>query len=79
MNTSRLKWQCRRGMLELDLMLEAFVDKEYPRLDESQRKSFETLLGYPDQLLFDYLLGEGKPTDGEMMHVVERIRQSAAD
>jgi antitoxin CptB len=79
MDTSRLKWQCRRGMLELDLMLEAFVDKEFPRLDENQRRHFETLLNYPDQLLFDYLLGEGKPTDGEMMRVIERIRQSAAD
>jgi antitoxin CptB len=79
MDSSRLKWQCRRGMLELDLMLEAFVDKGFPRLSDTERQSFETLLGYPDQLLFDYLLGNGKPTDGEMMRVIERIRQSAAD
>jgi len=79
MDNARLKWQCRRGMLELDLMLEAFVDKTLPSLAEAERKSFETLLEYPDQLLFDYLLGEGKPTDGEMMRVIERIRQSAAD
>jgi len=79
MDNARLKWQCRRGMLELDLMLEAFVDKGLPSLNPSERNSFETLLGYPDQLLFDYLLGNGRPTDGEMMRVIERIRQSAAD
>ena len=79
MDNARLKWQCRRGMLELDLMLEAFVDKGLTSLNPSERNSFETLLGYPDQLLFDYLLGNGRPTDGEMMRVIERIRQSAAD
>ncbi|MBD3670561.1 MAG: succinate dehydrogenase assembly factor 2 [Gammaproteobacteria bacterium] len=79
MDVSRLKWQCRRGMLELDLMLEAFVERVWPTLNESERRSFEALLEYPDQMLFDYLLGDIKPTDGEMMRVIERIRQSAAD
>ena len=29
MDETRLRWQCRRGMLELDLMLETFVEKRY--------------------------------------------------
>lgn len=78
MDISRLKWQCRRGMLELDLMLESFVEHQWPGLNDSERQAFLALLDYPDQLLFDYLLGESKPTDGEMMHVVNRIRASAA-
>lgn len=79
MDAARLKWQCRRGMLELDLMLEAFVDKVWPTLSEAEHATFDTLLDYPDQLLFDYLLGNGVPTDGEMMRVIEQIRQAAAD
>ncbi|MDH5360526.1 MAG: succinate dehydrogenase assembly factor 2 [Gammaproteobacteria bacterium] len=79
MDAARLKWQCRRGMLELDLMLDSFVDKVWPGLSEQQKLTFDTLLDYPDQLLFDYLLGDAVPTDGEMMHVITQIRQAAAD
>ncbi|MDH5359417.1 MAG: succinate dehydrogenase assembly factor 2, partial [Gammaproteobacteria bacterium] len=50
MDAARLKWQCRRGMLELDLMLESFVDKVWPGLSEQQKLTFDTLLDYPDQL-----------------------------
>lgn len=79
MDAARLKWQCRRGMLELDLMLKAFVDKVWPTLTDAEKITFDTLLDYPDQLLFDYLLGNAVPTDGEMMRVIEQIRQAAAD
>ena len=79
MDAARLKWQCRRGMLELDLMLEAFVDKAWPALTEAEKASFDCLLDYPDQLLFDYLLGDGVPTDGEMMRVIQQIRAATAD
>ena len=70
----RLYWQCRRGMLELDLLLMGFLDKDYARLDASQRQAFERLLGCPDQLLLEYLLGRMTPMDGELADVVSRIR-----
>ena len=48
MNTN-YRWQCRRGMLELDLLLNNFVDKKVNTLSEQEKQSFELLLSYPDQ------------------------------
>ena len=51
------KWQCRRGMLELDLLLNNFVDKGIDTLSEKETKSFELLLSYPDQTLLGFIIG----------------------
>lgn len=71
---SRLRWQCRRGMLELDALLGEFVDYHYSRLDVSEKNTFREILNLPDQLLFDYFFGNGKPTDKDVNNVIERIR-----
>ena len=74
---SRLLWQCRRGMLELDAMLQAFMDKAYDDLSEHQQKAFETLLQAPDQLLLEYLMGRTIPIDKDVAYVARCIRESA--
>ena len=74
---SRLLWQCRRGMLELDAMLQAFMDKAYDDLTEQQQKAFEILLQTPDQLLLEYLMGRTIPIDKDVDYVARRIRESA--
>ncbi len=71
---SRLRWQCRRGMLELDALLGDFVDTHYQQLDGHQQKTFKQILNFPDQLLFDYFFGNAKPIDKDISHVIERIR-----
>lgn len=73
----RLRWQCRRGMLELDLLLLGFLDKGYEALSPAGCDAFETLLGSPDQLLYEYLLGGTVPIDKEVADVVRRIRAAA--
>lgn len=79
MEQARISWQCRRGMLELDILLQAYVEHRYHAADAAQQKAFESLLGYPDQLLFDYLLGNSKPSDPGMAHVIKEILSSAQD
>ena len=74
---SRLLWQCRRGMLELDAMLQAFMDKAYDDLSEPQQKAFEILLQTPDQLLLEYLMGRTTPIDKDVAYVARRVRESA--
>ncbi len=75
---ARLVWQCRRGMRELDLLLEGFLESAYPGLDAGQREAFARLLDYPDQLLFDYLLGGLSPSDPAIADLVGLIRSAAA-
>ena len=53
----RIRWHCRRGLLELDLVLSKFLDKHYPDLSISQRTVFNNILDYPDNDLWDLISG----------------------
>lgn len=75
-NLSRLRWQCRRGMLELDEFLLGFLDKKYRQLSNDKKQTFEQILDLPDQLLLDYLLGQTKPIDMDVADVIQQIRNS---
>lgn len=75
---SRLQWKCRRGMLELDLLLQGFLEHGYACLDEEGKAAFGDLLGYQDQRLFDYLLGNARPTDARIARLIDLIKQGAA-
>ena len=74
---ARLRWQCRRGMLELDLMLESFVEKRYEDLPIKSKKAFHQLLNCQDQILLDYLLGQDVPTDKDIADVAKQVRDAA--
>ena len=76
---SRLYWQCRRGMLELDSLLQDFFKRHIDHLTEQQLASFEMLLKSPDDLLLEYLMGRTVPIDTGIADVVAKIRQSATD
>ena len=74
---TRLRWQCRRGMLELDLMLESFVEKRYEGLSDKTKKAFHQLLKCQDQFLLDYLMGQAVPTDKDVADVAKQVREAA--
>lgn len=76
---ARLHWRCRRGMLELDLLLQGFLEKEYSQLARAEQESFARLLELPDQQLLEYLLKQKPVKEKEFAHVIERIRRAAAD
>lgn len=73
----RLVWRCRRGMLELDILLTDFLQNGYGALDERRQRDFERLLELPDQELLEYLLGSTQATDGDLAHVIACIRDTA--
>lgn len=73
----KLAWRCRRGMLELDILLTDFLKRGYGALDERQRADFERLLALPDQELLEYLLGTKQAMDGDLAHVIACIRHAA--
>lgn len=56
MKFSQLYWQCRRGNLELDLLLQNYLKNNYPNADESKRKQFIELLKLDDRELFSAFL-----------------------
>ena len=73
------RWQCRRGMLELDLLLNNFVDKEVKNLTAEQQQTFEQLLSYPDQTLLDLLLGNSVSSDLSITTIVQKIQTTSFD
>jgi antitoxin CptB len=64
-------------MLELDLLLNNFVDKEIENLNSQQKQTFELLLSYPDQTLLDLLLGNMVSSDINIIALVTQIRSTA--
>lgn len=71
---ARLSWQCRRGMLELDLFLQKFLEHQVDGLSREQIKSFELLLSYTDPTLFAWFMGHEAPEEIELKELVALIR-----
>ncbi len=65
-------------MLEVDLLLNRFLDAGYGDLTDAQKATFVNLLEYPDQILLEWLMGRQRPVDGRLAHVVDRIRDAFA-
>lgn len=73
----RLLWSCRRGMLELDILLRDFISNGYNSLDQPSRQAFNILLDYPDAVLLDLLMGKSIPADQGIASVIKKIRSIA--
>lgn len=73
---SAIRWQCRRGKLELDIVLRRFLDQCLDRLDEEELLQLQRLLGHDDDQLLDWLLGKSAPPDGQLLALVERVRNA---
>lgn len=71
----RLRWHCRRGMLELDLILARVLERDIGHFTPRELDLFEQLLAMEDTTLFDTLQGVAEPTDPELKQLVEKIRQ----
>ena len=73
MNKSRLRWACRRGMLELDVLLRPFVDEAYDQLSEKQQAIFVRLLECEDPDLFAWFMGHKVCEVPELNDMVQLI------
>ncbi len=65
----RVRWRCRRGLLELDIVLGRFVEHRYPVMDNGQRVVFDELLDLPDTELWD-LITDKKELEHEHQRLV---------
>ena len=66
----RVRWNCRRGLLELDVVLTRFLDRHYETLSTQQRAAFNRLLDYPDNDLWDFVTGKQPPPDAESARII---------
>lgn len=70
---SRLRWRCRRGMRELDMLLLNFVERRYALADADEQASFRRLLTMPDPEILALLTGKAAPHDELQAHVVAQL------
>jgi antitoxin CptB len=72
----RLKWRCRRGMKELDLLLGRWLEQDWPAAGPERRRSFEWLLAQPDPDLADWLIHGARPADAAHAALVDDVVRS---
>jgi len=72
-NKAKLKWACRRGMLELDVLFIPFVDDAYDDLSLAQQVTFERLLTCQDPELFAWFMGHEVCEDKALNDIVQII------
>jgi antitoxin CptB len=71
----KLRWRCRRGMKELDILLTRYLDDRYDTASPGEQHAFQELLDTQDPLIFAYCLGSQRPPE----HLVDLIGQIAAN
>jgi antitoxin CptB len=69
-----VRWQCRRGMRELDELLMDYFERSYGTASEAEKGAFRELLALPDPLLASYLVTGQASAEGVSARVISRIR-----
>ncbi|MDX1454184.1 MAG: succinate dehydrogenase assembly factor 2 [Gammaproteobacteria bacterium] len=77
--TARLKWLCRRGMKELDVLLEAYLEHDYPAASAEEQGAFRNILDLDDPVLWYYVMGKDHPTDEQQAIVIEKLIATLQD
>jgi len=70
----RLKWQCRRGLLELDLVLGRFLQREAQTLSAEDAAALGALLDQHDNDLWDLVIGRSDRVDARLRGILARLR-----
>ena len=73
---SRLRWRCRRGMRELDVLLQRYLEQRYACASKEEQHAFEALLELPDPQLFAYVVKREQPSDPHLVNVIARLTHS---
>jgi len=74
----RLRWRARRGLLENDLILARFLDREGMALSDAEAHTLGELLELPDTELLDLLLRRGEPAQAppQVLAMLDRLRMA---
>lgn len=76
--TRRMLWRCRRGLLELDIVLQRFIETSHEQLDQQQLTALEELLDYPDNDLWDLVTARTETTNASQHAMLTMLRNIQA-
>ncbi len=66
----RLRWRCRRGMKELDLLLTRYLEQRYAAAPAAEQAAFRALLEAPDPEILDLCVGRRRPADAALAALI---------
>ena len=73
---ARIRWRCRRGLLENDIVLARYLDARGGQLDEGEIGQLDRLLELPDNELWDLVAGRAAPRDAALQPLVAALREA---
>ncbi len=73
-NIAQLRWRCRRGMRELDLLVSRWLEESYSQASPDEQRQFRDLLEEPDPQLLAWLTGREVPEDPGLARLIDAIR-----
>ncbi len=73
-NVKAIAWKCRRGMLELDILLQKFFEQHFSDLSTQEQQFFNSLLDEDDPLLASWLFGSEQPNDPNFASLISKIK-----
>ena len=71
-DAGRLRWRCRRGMKELDILLARYMDERFGAAPPQEQEAFRGLLEISDPLIYAYCLRSERPPE-HLAVLIERI------
>lgn len=70
---ARIKWACRRGMLELDVIIMPFFEECFDDLNAQEKNDFVALLECDDPDLFNWLMGHGRSDNPTLAAITDKV------
>ncbi len=74
-NLAKLKWRCRRGTLELDILFQRYLENYYVDADPTEQALFLKLLELEDSELIRFFVGNAIGKNNEFEPLLEKMRQ----
>lgn len=75
-NRSRLLWRCRRGIREMDIVLQEFLNQSYDTLSDAEKISFSKLLNEADLDILNWIMEKDEPENDGVKNIIKLIRHS---
>ena len=73
---ARLLWRCRRGIKEMDIILQEFINISYDQLNDEDKNAFSKLLDEQDLDILNWIMGKDKPANDRLANIINIIKTS---
>ncbi|MES1190333.1 MAG: succinate dehydrogenase assembly factor 2 [Steroidobacter sp.] len=73
---AQLRWRCRRGLRELDVILMNYFDLHFLASSASRQQAFVSLLELQDPVILSYLTGAVQPKDPAIADIIQQLARS---